>query len=143
MIPWCARGNLTISSCWAPWPGKQTQRGEHVPKEYRQGAQESTHETVWWSTSAISVSEPPSKAVMTVASGLAIAPCQDHKDQVAVWVLDTQDRVIAWLTKHSGIAITGQEFSPETREWLKSMDRLSIQDQARIFEDYRSRLRKC
>lgn len=117
--------------------------GIHVPEEYRQGTQDSTRETVWWSASAISTSESPSKAVLAVASGLAVAPCQDHKDQVAVWVLDTQDRVVAWLTKHSGIAMTGQEFSPETREWLKSMDRLPIQDQARIVESYRSRLQKC
>lgn len=117
--------------------------GIHTPKEYRQGVRESTRETVWWSASATSPSEPPSTAVLAVASGLAVAPCQDHEDEVPVWVLDIQDRVIAWLAKHSGVAMKGQNFSPETRTWLTSMDRFSIQDQVRIVEKYRSRLWKC
>ncbi|WP_368492312.1 hypothetical protein [Cutibacterium sp.] len=117
--------------------------GIQVPKEYRQGTGTSTRDTVWWSTSETTLPHLRSDTVLSVASGLAVAPCQDGNDDVDVWVLDIQERVVAWLTKHSGIAMTGLDFSPETHKWLTSMDRLSIEDQVTIVEDYRLRLRKC
>jgi len=78
-----------------------------------------------------------------VAEGLAVAPCQVRQDEVEIWVQNVQDRVVAWLVEHSGIEVRDTALSPETREWLKSIDRLPIEKQVSIIEHDRARLRTC
>ena len=117
--------------------------GVHVPRAYRQGIGQSTQTTVWWSASAEDVSESALPALSAVAEGLAVAPCQVRQDEVEIWVQNVQDRVVAWLVEHSGIEVRDTALSPETREWLKSIDRLPIEKQASIIEHDRARLRTC
>ena len=100
--------------------------GVHIPRAYRQGIEQSTQTTVWWSASAEDVSESALPALSAVAEGLAVAPCQVRQDEVEIWVQNVQDRVVAWLVEHSGIKVRDTALSPETREWLKSIDRLPI-----------------
>ena len=117
--------------------------GIHVPSEYRQGTGQSTQTTVWWSASAENASGSAGPTLSAVADGMAVAPCQARKDQVEIWVEDVQERVVAWLVEHSGIEARDATLSPETREWLKSIDRLPIEKQASIIEQDRARLRTC
>ncbi len=117
--------------------------GVHVPRAYRQGIGQSIQTTVWWSASAEDVSESALPALSAVAEGLAVAPCQVRQDEVEIWVQNVQDRVVAWLVEHSGIEVRDTALSPETREWLKSIDRLPIEKQASIIEHDRARLRTC
>jgi hypothetical protein len=117
--------------------------GVHVPRAYRQGIGQSTQTIVWWSASAEDVSESALPALSAVAEGLAVAPCQVRQDEVETWVEDVQERVVAWLVEHSGIEVRDTALSPETREWLKSIDRLPIEKQVSIIEHDRARLRTC